>query len=223
MEIQGQIKSCWGHPVGMWGDLCLGAANGHSVPFVKWERERDAESWWGNRASTWGRSPAQFRGRIPGQMLPSPGLGWMGGSGWQWLGTWVLSLLIHTLWQVAMQPFLRLITGRESTFNPSVRLSEEVSVFMFPWGQEHATANSSEKKALLRSWVLEAAALSLSAPPPTFPLVELLLPCFISIIYYFSLADAVCSSGRYRLSNKMDKYWINCVSSVFFFPLGDNF
>lgn len=37
-----------------------------------------------------------------------------------------------TLWQVAMQPFLRLITGRESTFNPSVWLSEEVSVFMFP-------------------------------------------------------------------------------------------
>ena len=27
---------------------------------------------------------------------------------------------------------LRLITGRESTFNPFVRLSEEVSVFMFP-------------------------------------------------------------------------------------------
>ena len=167
MEIQGQIKSCRGHPVGMRGDLCLRAANGHSMPFVKWERERDAEGWWGNRASTWGRSPVQFRGGIPGQMLPSPGLGWIGGSGWQPLGTWMPSLLIHTLWQVAVQPFLRLITGRESAFNPSVRLSEEVSVFMFPWGQEHSTANSSEK-APPRSWVLEAAALSLSAPPPPF-------------------------------------------------------
>lgn len=216
MEIQGQIKSCRGHPVGMRGDLCLGAANGHSVPFVKWERERDAEGWWGNRASTWGRSPVQFRGGIPGQMLPSPGLGWMGGSGWQWLGTWMPSLLIYTLWQVAVQPFLRLITGRESTFNPSVRLSEEVSVFMFPWGQEHSTANSSEKAPpFLSSWGCCRFSL---CPTPTFSLVELLLPCSISIIYYFSLADAVCSSGRYRLSNKMDKYWINCVSSVFFFP-----
>ena len=55
-----------------------------------------------------------------------------GGGCWQGPGTWMLSLLIHALWQVALQPFLKLITGRENAFNPSVRLSEEVSVFIFP-------------------------------------------------------------------------------------------
>lgn len=184
--------------------------------------ERDAEGWWGETEPAPGagalhNSEAGFLDKC---YHPRAWDEW--GSGWQWLGTWVLSACIHTLWQVAMQPFLRLITGRESTFNPSVRLSEEeVSVFMFPWGQEGMLLQTAvRRKALLRSWVLEAAALSLSAPPPTFPLVELLLPCLSPSFYYFSLADAVCSSGRYKLSNKMDKYRINCVSSV---SLGDNF
>lgn len=82
----------------MWGDLCLRAANGHSVPFVKWEREREMQrGWWGNRASTWGRSPAQFRGRIPGQMLPSRAWDEWGESGWQWLASLVLATYSHSM------------------------------------------------------------------------------------------------------------------------------
>ena len=129
MEIQGQIKSCWGHPVGMRGDLCLWAANGHSVPFVKQEREE-----------------MQKAGE---ETEPAPGAGalhdseagfldkWYHPRAWDERGKRLTAApeCCHfslTLWQVAMQPFLRLITGRESTFNPSVWLSEEVSVFMFP-------------------------------------------------------------------------------------------
>lgn len=154
--------------------LCR-AANGYYVQSVKWGSERGAEVLNG-RASVRGGSSAWFLSGISRQMAPSTGLGWVVGGCYWWLGTWMLSLLTHTLWQVAFQPFLKLITGRESTFNPSVRRSEEASLSSSsPEIRSTVTANRSQK-APSPSWTLEAAlSFTLSL---LFSLLELLLPCF---------------------------------------------